>query len=104
MRTLTIAALTLVVCLATGAFAISFGIAHAEGTVAESQAPAKSGGKSLSEAAGNLKTNATQTTKDAQALEVDKTMKGAGQVKQDTEDLKESATEAMENPMGLMNK
>lgn len=64
----------------------------------------KSGGKSLSEATGNLKTDATQTTKDAQSLNIDKTMTGAGQVKKDAGDVKESATKAMDNPLGLMNK
>ena len=104
MRTSMITAVTLVVGLFTGSMAATFTLAHAEGMAAEQKAPAKSTGKSLTEAAGNLKTDTNQTTKDAQALEVEKTMKGAGQVKQDAKDLKESATETMKNPLGTMGK
>lgn len=104
MRTSTFAAVSLALGLTTATFPAFSGMAHAEGTAAEKKSPAKSGSKSLSEATGNLKTDATQTTKDAQSLNVDKTMTGAGQVKKDAGDVKESATKAMENPMGLMTK
>ena len=74
-------------------------LAYAEGTTM----PAGQS-KSVTQAAGQLKTDATQTTKDAQALDVEKTSKGAGQVKQDAKDLHQSAKDTMKNPLGTTSK
>ena len=55
--------------------------AHADGMVAEGKEAMKGTGKSLTEASGKLKTDATQTKEDAKKLDLEKTKQGAGQVK-----------------------
>lgn len=104
MQTSTIIAVTLAVGLLTASGSPFIAPVHAEGTAAEGKASASSATKSLTESVGNLSTDTSQTTKDAQALEVQKTIQGAGQVKQDAKDVKESATETLKNPLGTMGK
>ncbi|WP_455370257.1 hypothetical protein [Petrachloros mirabilis] len=77
---------------------------HAEGTTSVEKAPGANTTKSLTESVGNLTTDTSKTTKDTQALEVQKTIQGAGQVKQDAKDVKDSATETLKNPLGTMGK
>ncbi|MBI4003017.1 MAG: hypothetical protein HY348_14700, partial [Nitrospira defluvii] len=74
--------------------------AHAEGLVAEGKEAMKGTGKSLTDATGKLKTDATKTKDDAKALDIEKTKKGAGDVKEDVKGLKESAKGTMANPLG----
>lgn len=104
MQTSMIIAITLAIGLITTSISAFVASAHAEGTATQEKAPTQSTGKSLTESVGNLTTDTSQTTKDAQALEVEKTIQGAGQVKQDAKDVKESATETLKNPLGTMGK
>lgn len=104
MRTSTIIAITLALGLVTANVSLFVAPAHAEGTAVQGKAPSTSATKSLTESVGNLTTDTSQTTKDAQALEVEKTIQGTGQVKQDAKDVKESATETLKNPLGTMGK
>ena len=97
MRTTLVTAITIAFGLSAAPVLIAS--SHAEGT--ETPAPQ---GKSITQAAGQLKTDSSQTTKDAQALDIDKTTKGAGQVKQDAKDLHQSAKDTMKNPLGTTAK
>ena len=74
--------------------------AHAEGLVAEGKEAMKGTSKSLTEATGKLKTDATQTKDDAKKLDIDKTKQGVGQVKEDVKGVKEGAKGALTNPLG----
>ena len=74
--------------------------AHADGMVAVGKEAMKGTGKSLTEASGKLKTDATQTKEDAKKLDLEKTKQGAGQVKEDVKGIKEGAKGALTNPLG----
>lgn len=60
----------------------------------------KGTGKSLTEATGKLKTDATQTKEDAKKLDLGKTKQGVGQAKGDVKDMKEGAKGTLTNPLG----
>lgn len=96
--------LLVVIAVAAGLGASSipslFPSAHADGLVAEGKEAMKGAGKSLTEATGKLKTDASQTKEDAKKLDLDKTKQGVGQVKEDVKGIKEGAKGAMTNPLG----
>lgn len=94
----------MVVWLATGGVPALMAPAQAEGMAAEGKDAMKGTGKSVTESAGKLKTDATKTAEDAKALDLEKTKQGTGQVKQDAKDLKDSAKDTMKNPMGTLGK
>ena len=104
MQASTIIAISFAVGLGAGSLSTVIAPAHAEGTTAEEKSAATNATKSLTESVGNLATDTSKTTKDAQALEVHKTIQGAGQVKQDAKDVQDSATETLKNPLGTMGK
>lgn len=75
-------------------------LAHAEGMVLEGKEAMKGKGKSMKEATGKLKTDASKTKEDAKALDIGKAKAGTGQVKEDVKGVKESGKEMMANPLG----
>ena len=74
--------------------------AWAEDEMMEGKDAMKGTGKSLTETTGKLKSDAGQTKDAAKALDLEKTKKGAGDVKEDVQDLKGSAKDMMTSPMG----
>jgi len=75
-------------------------VAHAEGMMSEGKGAMQGTGKSLTETTGKLKTDASKTTEDAKALDIQKAKAGTGQVKEDVKGVKESGKEMMANPLG----
>lgn len=73
---------------------------HGAGMVSEGKEAMKNTGTSLTDATGKLKTDAAKTKDDAKALDLEKTKKGAGDVKEDVKGLKDNAKGMMTNPMG----
>jgi hypothetical protein len=55
---------------------------------------------SIEGAAGQLKTDTSQTTDDVKALDVNKGTQDAGQVKKDVQGLEDSTKDLMTNPFG----
>jgi hypothetical protein len=74
--------------------------AWAEDKVTEGKDATKGSGKSLMETTEKLKSDAGQTKDAAKALDLEKTKKGAGDVKEDVKDLKGSAKDMMTSPLG----
>ncbi len=100
MQKSVIVALTVAVSLGASAVSSLVPSAHADGLITEAKEAMKGTGKSLTEATGKLKTDATQTKEDAKKLDLDKTKQGVGQVKGDVKDIKEGAKGALTNPLG----
>lgn len=100
MQTSLIVAVAIAVGLGASAVPSLLSSAHAEGMVSESKEAMKGAGTSLTDATGKLKTDATKTKDDAKALDLEKTKKGAGDVKEDVKGLKDNAKGMMTNPMG----
>ena len=93
------------------AFAVSVGLgassvpsftssAQAEDKVLGDKDTMKGTGKSLTDATGKLKADANKTKDDAKALDLEKTKKGEGDVKDDVKGLKDNAKGMMANPLG----
>jgi opacity protein-like surface antigen len=95
-----IVAIAAAVGLGASSIAALLPSAHADGLVVEGKEAMKGTGKSLTEATGKLKTDATQTKEDAKKLDIDKTKQGVGQVKEDVKGVKEGAKGALTNPLG----
>jgi len=76
------------------------GIVSEGGIVSESKPTMKGTSKSMKEATNQLKTDANQTKDDVKALDLEKTKKGTGLVKEDAQGLQDSAKDAMKNPFG----
>ena len=74
--------------------------ASAEDKVIDGKDAMNGTGKSLTEAAGQLRSDANQTKEAAKALDLEKTKKGAGDVKEDVKGLKGSAKDMITSPMG----
>jgi hypothetical protein len=74
--------------------------AWAEDKVIEGKDAMKGTGKSLTETTGKLKSDAGQTKDAAKAFDLEKTKKGAGDVKDDVKDLKGGAKDMMTSPLG----
>jgi hypothetical protein len=68
--------------------------------VSEGKDAVKATGMPLTEATSKLKTDASKTKDDAKALDIEKTKKGTGEVKEDVKGLTESAKGTMANPLG----
>ncbi|MEP7152074.1 MAG: hypothetical protein ABI856_10220 [Nitrospira sp.] len=100
MRTSSIVAIAVAVGLGASSVPSILSSAHAAGMVSEGKEAMKRSGTSLIDATGKLKTDATQTKDDAKALDLEKTKKGAGDVKGDVKGLKDNAKGMMTNPMG----
>lgn len=100
MRTSLFIAVAVAVGLGASSVPALMPSAHAEGTVPESKEAPKGTGSSLSDATGKLKTDAMKTKDDAKALDLEKTKKGAGDVKDDVKGLKDNAKGMMTNPLG----
>ncbi len=100
MRTALIVAVAVAVWLGTSTKPTFVSTAQAEGMAVEGKDAAKGASKSVTEAAGKLKTDAGKTKEDVKAMDVQKAKEGVGQVKGDVKDVKESAKETMKNPMG----
>ena len=96
--------LIIAIAVAAGLGAISVSSflpsAHADGLVAEGKEAMKGTGKSLTEATGKLKTDASQTKEDVKKLDLEKSKQGVGQVKEDVKGVKEGAKGALTNPLG----
>lgn len=100
MQTSLIVAIAVAVGLGASSVAPLLSSAHAVGMVSEGKEAMKGSGTSLTDATGKLKTDATKTKDDAKALDLEKTKKGAGDVKEDVKGLKDNAKGMMTNPMG----
>jgi len=74
--------------------------AQAEDKVLEGKEAMKGTGNSMTEATGKLKADANKTKDSAKALDIEKTKKGAGDVKEDVKGLKDSSKGMMTNPLG----
>ncbi len=99
MRTSFIAA---AVAVGLGASSVPAAVssAHAEGMVSEGKETMKGTGKSMKEATDKLKTDANATKDHVKALDIEKTKKGSGEVKEDVKGLQGSAMDAMKNHLG----
>ena len=71
-----------------------------EGMASDTKEAAKGTGKSLTEKVGKVKTDAGKTKDSAKALDLQGTAEGAGQTKQGVQDVRDSATDLMKNPLG----
>ena len=71
-----------------------------EGAASDTKEAAKGTGKSLTEKVGKVKTDAGKTKDSAKALDLQGTAEGAGQTKQGVQDVRDSATDLMKNPLG----
>ena len=100
MQTSLIVAVVVAVGLGASAVPTLTSLAYAEGMVSEGKEAVKATGKPLTEATSKLKTDASKTKEDAKALDIEKTKKGTGEVKEDVKGLTESAKGTMANPLG----
>ncbi len=72
----------------------------AQGAVSGAKGAAQGTSKSLTDEFGKVKTDAGKTKDSAKSLDLMGTTQGAGQTKQDVDDLKNSASDMMKNPFG----
>ena len=100
MQTSLIVAIAVAVGLSTSTVPAFLSSAHADGTASESKEATKSTNKSLTDATGKLKTDAAKTKDDAKALDLEKTKKGAGDVKEDAKGIVDNTKGMMTNPLG----
>ena len=100
MKTSLLIAVAVIVGLGVSTVSTFAPSAHADGLVAEGKEAMKGTGKSLTEATGKLKTDASQTKEDVKKLDLEKSKQGVGQVKEDVKGVKEGAKGALTNPLG----
>ena len=100
MRTSLIVAMAISIGLSAHTVPAFLSSAHAENPVSDSKDAMKSTSKSLTDVTGKLKTDAGQTKDSAKALDLEKTKKGAGDVKGDAKGIIDSSKGMMTNPMG----
>ena len=100
MRTSLIVAMAISISLSAHIVPAFLSSAHAEGPVSDSKDAMKNTSKSLTDVTGKLKTDANQTKDSAKALDLEKTKKGAGDIKGDAKGIIDSSKGMMTNPMG----